>query len=127
MSALEQQLIATAGSPVVTSVLTAREGCTLAFTGAGPFGGGHLDFLRSDGTVECTSLVVDDAATLGRTVTSVCRRRLARMRPRARCWPVLSSTPETGELVVISVAPVPDGAGFVAVFLDLDTLGPGLG
>ena len=29
LSALEQQMVATAGSPVVTSVLTAREGCTL--------------------------------------------------------------------------------------------------
>ena len=34
--------------------------------------------------------------------------------------------PRTGKLVVISVVPVPDGVGFVAAFLDLDSLGTGL-
>ena len=96
-----------------------------AFTGAGPFGGGHLDFLRSDGTVECTSLVVDDAATSA----APSRRYVGADWLDASKGPVLAGPvvdARTGELVVISVVPVPDGSGFVAVFLDLDTLGPGL-
>ena len=124
LAALEQQLTANAASPVVTEVLAAREGCTLAFTGAGPFRGGHLDFLRSDGTVECTSLVTDPATPSAPSRRYVGADWLDASNGPALAGPVVDT--RTGKLVVISVAPVPGGAGFVAVFLDLDTLGAGL-
>ena len=124
LSALEHQLVATAGSPAVTAVLAAPEGCTLAFTGVGPFSSGHLDFLGSDGTVACTSLVMADAATPASPSRGyVDAEWLVASDGPVLTGPVVDS--RTGELVVISVVPVP-GHGFVAAFLDLESLGAGL-
>ena len=128
-SGLEEQLAATAAAPVVAEVLATPGDCTLTFTGAGPFGSGHLDFLAPDGTVACTSLVTSDAAPPASSASSSLGHVGADWLSEASGGPILAGPtldPETGKLVVISVVPVPDGVGFVAAFLDLDSLGTGL-
>ena len=124
-SALEEQLVATAASPAVSAVLAAPEGCTLTFTGVGPFGSGHLDFLGRDGAVACTSLVAPASQPIPSSRDYVGAGWLAGVSEGpVRVGPVVDA--QTGALVVVSVVPVPDGAGFVAAFLELESLGIGL-
>ena len=126
LSALEEQLVATAASPAVTAVLAAPEGCTLSFTGVGPFSSGHIDFVGPDGAVACTSLVTSDS----QSPPALSHRQVpVGLLGDALEGPVLSGPvvdAETGALVVVSVVPVGDGVGFVAVTLDLESLAAGL-
>lgn len=125
LAALEQQLVSTAGSPAVSSVFAAPEDCTLTFTGVGPFSQGHLDILDAAGAVACTSLTEADGLSAGPSREYVGSDWLesAAAGP-ATVGPLVDA--RTGSLVIAHVVPVPDGAGFVAVFLDLASLGPGL-
>jgi diguanylate cyclase (GGDEF)-like protein/PAS domain S-box-containing protein len=125
LEALEQQLVSTAGSAAVPAVLSAPEGCTLSFTGAGPFRSGHLDFLDADGVVACTSLTAADGLSAGTSREYVGEDWLAVAdRGSGLAGPVVDA--RTGSLVIISLVAVPDRAGFVAAFLDLESLGSGL-
>ncbi|MGH9134869.1 MAG: hypothetical protein ACRDZZ_13100, partial [Ilumatobacteraceae bacterium] len=126
LATLEEQLIATAAAPAVTAVLATPEGCTLTFTGVGPFTSGHLDFLGPDGTIACTSLVATDQATPATPSRGYVGAEWLGdpSEGPVLAGPVVDS--QTGELVVVSAVPVADGAGFVAAFLDLHSLGAGL-
>lgn len=105
-----------AANPALDQMLTAAgaSGCTLSFTGTGPFARGHIDVVDGDGTVRCSSSdspegpVYADAAWLevgaGDPVIF---------------GPVDDPTVDAAVLVV--AAPVP-GRGMVATFLELHAL-----
>ena len=119
-TALQQQLATTAQAPTVARAIADPTGCTLSFTGLGPISSGHIDFLAVDGAVRCSS------APRPGTTDYV---GAAWLPPVDGGYSVIGPTKDsaTGKWVSIALQPLPDHTGFVAVFLDLDTLGPGLG
>ena len=108
------QLAATPG----LSAAFGHSGCTLSFDGSGPFTSGHLDVLRPDGTVACTSQP--------RSVpVSYAKSDWFTPAPAAPVLvgPVIDAS--TSKLTMAAVAPIA-GGGFVAGFVNLDALGAGL-
>jgi diguanylate cyclase (GGDEF)-like protein/PAS domain S-box-containing protein len=125
LSALEQQLVVTAGSPAMAGVLAAPEDCTLTFTGVGPFTQGHLDVLDVDGEVACTSLTTAEGLPAGQSREYVGADWLASVANEpATVGPLVDA--RTGSLAIAHVVPIPDVGGFMVAFMDLASLGPGL-
>jgi diguanylate cyclase (GGDEF)-like protein/PAS domain S-box-containing protein len=125
LSALEQQLVVTAGSPAMAGVLAAPEGCTLTFTGVGPFSQGHLDVLDDEGAVACTSLTTPDGEPAGPSREYVGADWLASdVDDPVTIGPLVDT--RTGALAIAQLVPMPESGGLVVVFLDLASLGPGL-
>jgi PAS domain S-box-containing protein len=92
--------------------------CTLQFGGAGAFSSGHLDIVRANGTVSCSSLPIKGSPGY----------RGATWLAAALKAPVLAdpvTDVHTGQPAVLVTTPVP-GKGTVAAFLDLTQLGPAL-
>ena len=101
-----------ASTPGVARLLKNPVGCTLSFAG------GHLDLVRPDGSIACTSAGAVPAIGYG----------AASWLPRALQSPMLVAPyydPTTREQVVVSTAPIP-GGGAVAGFVDLSPIGPAL-
>ena len=108
-----------AASPTVGAAVGQVGECVLSFSGTAMFDGGHIDFLRPDGGVACSSAVPGAG---GRTYAG------APWLQNARGGPVLGGPvpdPATGRPAAVVAAPA--GAGVVvAIFLDLGGLGPAL-
>jgi len=120
LGAVRAQVAALAAQPTIRQAFgpAAAAGCTLQFGGSGGFSTGHIDIVRADGTVTCSSLRPG-----GRPGYQGARWLAAALK-----GPVLTGPAEdarTGQQVVVVAAPVP-GEGAVAAFLDLASLGPGL-
>jgi len=120
LAALETSIARTAANPAVATVFASTGPCSLSFGVVGLFQRGHLDLLRPDGSVACSSLTdrpgasyVDSpwiaAAATGPTFAEV------------------FVDPRTGTLSVVSAAPVPGGRGVAAGFVDISEIGPSLG
>jgi PAS domain S-box-containing protein len=93
-------------------------GCALQFGGAAEFSTGHIDIVRADGAVVCSSLPPRRSPGYAG----------AKWLAAALKGPVLSAPTadaRTGQQTVVIAAPVP-GEGAVAVFLNLGPLGPTL-
>lgn len=107
-----------AANPQTTQTLIRPEGCSLTFGGiAGP-DRSHFDILRADGTVACSSRA-PAGTRLARYAGSWVRRAAARPLFIA---PAVDTA--TGAQVAISAAPLPQGKGIVAAFVDLAPVGP---
>ncbi|HEY7625718.1 MAG TPA: EAL domain-containing protein [Ilumatobacteraceae bacterium] len=119
-AALREQMTATAEATVVSKAIANPDDCTLSFTGMGPISSGHLDFLAADGARRCSSLAIESGSDYAGTTW---------LPSASEGYTLVGPTTDTatGKTVVIGIAPVADSSGYVAVFLDLDTLGPGLG
>jgi PAS domain S-box-containing protein len=111
-----------AANPQIGRAFVNPAGCTLSFQGmAGP-DRGHLDIVRADGTVACSS----------RPLTAQARRtgyRDSAWLRRALTEPVFVAPAVDalgGARVMISTAPIPGGKGFVAAFGDLAATTTGL-
>ncbi|MCU1357971.1 MAG: sensor hybrid histidine kinase [Acidimicrobiales bacterium] len=107
-----------AANPKVEVVFTKPAGCTLTFGGAGGFTTGHLDIVRSDGEVMCTSLT--SSSDVGYAKEPWFGRTL---REPLVLGPLRDA--RTGRSTIVVATPVP-GHGTVLAFMDLDGLGPGL-
>jgi PAS domain S-box-containing protein len=105
-----------AANPSIGNVIDHPAGCTLSFSGGGGAGDrSHLDLLRTDGTVVCSSR----AAAKGSLGSYAGASWLARARTHAvQLAPVLD--PATGAHMAVSAVPVP-GHGTVVALYDLDT------
>ena len=93
-------------------------GCALQFGGAAEFSTGHINIVRADGAVVCSSLPPRRSPGYAG----------AKWLAAALKGPVLSAPTadaRTGQQTVVIAAPVP-GKGAVAVFLNLAPLGPTL-
>ena len=115
--ALQTSVKGLAASPNVGDSLTAPEDCVLQFDSGG-VSSGHIEILRDDGTVACSSRVPEgDAALPGYEGASWLRRARARELVEA---PVMDAATKAQALLVTS----PIEGGVVAVFLALEPLGP---
>jgi two-component system cell cycle sensor histidine kinase/response regulator CckA len=92
--------------------------CSLGFAPVGPFDSGHIDLIRADGSVACTSSKVKPA---GAVYTG--QAWLASSSPTL-VGPL--TDPADAVLVAVAVYPIA-GGGVMAWFLDLAPLGPKLG
>jgi PAS domain S-box-containing protein len=120
LGAVRVQVAAVAAQPTIRQAFgpAAAAGCTLQFGGAGGFSTGHIDIVRADGAVTCSSLRPG-----GRPSYQGARWLAAALRGPVLTGPVADA--RTGQQVVVVSAPVP-GEGAVAVFLNLASLGPTL-
>jgi two-component system cell cycle sensor histidine kinase/response regulator CckA len=111
-----------ASNPQITKVFASPAACSLAFTGiAGP-DQSHLDILRPDGTVACSSRVAPGDK---RTVSyGGSKWAGAAVLAPTSVAPVVDSA--TGAKVSISSSPIPGGKGMVVAFVDLTAIGPHL-
>jgi signal transduction histidine kinase len=111
-----------AANPQISQVLTHPKGCTLSFLGIVGPDQSHLDILRADGTVACSSRP-PTAAQPRRTYagTSWLKRAL-----RGPVFIAPAKDARTGGKALISAAPIAGGRGVVAGFGDLAEVGPEL-
>ena len=103
-------------NPGVATAFAKPEDCGLSFGGTDAYTTGHLDLVRTDGSVACSSIKAarGGAATAG-----------AEWLERALREPLLlapAADPRTGEQVVLATAPVPK-LGFVLASFNLDAVG----
>jgi len=116
LDAARSQVAALASNPAIRQAFAALAGCTLQFGGSGAFSTGHLDLVRSDGTVGCSSLASRKSpGYAGATWLT------AALKGPALAGPVVDA--RTGQQAVVVTAPMP-GTGTVAAFMDLAPLGP---
>ena len=120
VGAVRAQVAAVAAQPAIGQAFgpAAATVCTLQFGGSGQFSTGHLDIVRSDGTVTCSSL-----RPAGQPGYQGATWLAAALKGPVLTGPVADA--RTGQQVVVAAAPVP-GKGVVAAFLNLASLGPGL-
>jgi PAS domain S-box-containing protein len=114
------QVAALAAQPGIRQAFgpAAATGCTLQFGGAGGFSTGHIDIIRANGAVTCSSLRPG-----GHPSYRGARWLAAALKGPGLTGPVADA--RTGRQVVVVSVPVP-GEGAVAVFLNLASLGPAL-
>jgi two-component system, cell cycle sensor histidine kinase and response regulator CckA len=108
-------------NPQIAQVLASPEQCTLTFSGIGGADRSHLDLLRADGTVACSSQRDAASEDGGYGQADWFQRAL---REPLLLAPVRD--PRTGAPVVLSTTPMPDGQGVVAGFADLAPVAPTL-
>ena len=117
---LQQTTAKLAANPQVAALLGAPSGpCTLTFAGASPFSAGHLDIIKSDGSVKCSSRAITGGAVYG----------AASWLPPALNSPVTEAPyadPVTGQISAVIASPVAGAVGTVAAILELAPVGPNL-
>ena len=118
---LQQTTTKLAANPQVAALLASPSTgpCTLTFAGASPFSSGHLDIIKSDGSVKCSS----------RAIVSGQVYAAAGWLPAAINGPVTAAPyadPVTGAVSAVVAAPVGGGVGTVAAIVELAPLGPNL-
>jgi signal transduction histidine kinase/CheY-like chemotaxis protein len=113
---LQDTVAGAAANPGVPQAYAHPEECALAFGGTDAYTTGHVDLVRTDGSIACSSSKrrggYQHAPWLGRVL-------------RGRALVAPAPDPTTGKQVVLAGAPVPKLGAVVAVF-DLDGLGPSL-
>src|SRR5258708_7401335 len=109
-----------AANPQVPAIIAAPNGpCTLVFGSASPFSAGHLDIIKSDGSVKCSSRDITAGSVYG----------AASWLPAALGGAVTVAPyadPATGEISAVIASPVAGGAGLVAAIVALGPVGPNL-
>ncbi len=118
---LQQTTARLAANPQVAALLASPSGgpCTLTFAGASPFSSGHLDIIKSDGSVKCSSRAIVGGPVYG----------AAAWLPAAISGPVTAAPyadPVTGAVSAVVAAPVGGGAGTVIAIVELAPVGPSL-
>jgi PAS domain S-box-containing protein len=117
---LQQTTAKLAANPQVAAILAAPNGpCALTFAGASPFSAGHLDVIKSDGSVKCSSRAIGSGAVYS----------AAGWLPAALYGPVTAAPfldPATGEISAVVATPVPGAGGLVAAIVELAPVGPNL-
>ncbi|MCU1499293.1 MAG: sensor hybrid histidine kinase [Acidimicrobiales bacterium] len=113
----ERSVVELAANPGLSKLFTTGPpppGCSLTFTGAGPFAGGHIDIIDAAGRVRCSSTALPTRPIYGEApwldVTPG---------EPVVVGPVEDPTSNGAALVV--AAPVP-GLGMVVTFLEVDAL-----
>jgi signal transduction histidine kinase len=115
---LQQGVTGTAALPSVRKLLASGDACSLQFQVTSPFTAGHLDIVRPDGTVACSSWKPGSAP----------RYRGDTWLSTALAKPLISgpvTDARTGQQALVTAAPVP-GGGTVAAFAELRQVGPQL-
>ncbi|MHB8613119.1 MAG: ATP-binding protein [Candidatus Dormibacteraceae bacterium] len=117
---LQQTTANLAANPQVAGALQAASTpCSLTFAGAGAFSTGHLDIVKPDGSVRCSSQPIRTGQVYGG----------AAWLPASTQSPVMAAPfldPSTGQISLVIATPVAGGAGSVAAIVELAPLGPNL-
>jgi two-component system cell cycle sensor histidine kinase/response regulator CckA len=111
-----------ANNPRITQTFRTPKGCSLSYSGIGGPDRGHLDILRPDGSVACSSSARPGARPPAGYVGAKWLRR-------ALTSPVFiapTTDTATGAKVAIAAAPIPGRKGIVVGFADLTAAGPRL-
>jgi two-component system cell cycle sensor histidine kinase/response regulator CckA len=120
VAVLERTVAQLAATPQIAAALDTPEGCALTFAGPPGLDAGHIDILRADGSVACSSRKPEGKAALrGYAGEAWLRRALRGKRFEA---PVIDAA--VGGHAAISAAPI--RGGVVAAFLALQPAGPEL-
>jgi hypothetical protein len=118
VAAVRRSVTQVAAHPGIAQVYADPRTCALSFELPGGGDTGHLDLLRADGSVVCSSLPPAPGTRIGYAG--------AAWLAQARQEPVLSAPvpdPATGRPAVLVTVPVP-GLGVMAGFINLHWLGP---
>jgi PAS domain S-box-containing protein len=111
-----------AANPQIGQVISNPAGCSLTFGGIGGPDRGHIDLIRADGTVACTSRgPTSGKKSIGYAGSAWFQKAMAA--------PVFVAPVEdaaTGARVAVAAVPVRGGVGLVAGFADLAAFGPHL-
>lgn len=121
ITAFRDTVATTAAVPGLSQVLAEPVECTLSLAQTEAFSG-HLDVVRSDGSIMCSS-APETVSTTERAFEGAAWLAAALEEPVFEA-PVVDAT--TGERAIVHAVPIPDSDGVVAVFADLDTLGTGI-
>jgi PAS domain S-box-containing protein len=106
----------TAASPSIGQIFASPAACNLSYAPIAAFDTGHIDILRLDGSVVCSSLKTDHMAVYtGATWLDATAPVIVA--------PITDAA--NGDQVVVYAYPIP-GKGFLTWFLDLKPLGPKL-
>src|ERR1700694_5910176 len=110
-----------AANPQAAVVASAPSGasCTLTFGGGILFTTGHLDIVKSDGTVKCSSRALPSGPVYA----------AAGWLPDALRSPVTvapSLAPVTGQISAVVASPIRGGIGVLVAIVELAPVGPGL-
>jgi PAS domain S-box-containing protein len=117
---LQQTTANLAANPQVAVALAGPSGpCSLTFGGDGAFSIGHLDIIKPDGSVRCSSQPIRTGQ-----VYSAASWLPASTRTALMVAPFLD--PTTDQISLVVAAPVAGGAGSVAAIVELAPLGPNL-
>jgi signal transduction histidine kinase len=115
---LKAGVASTAATPGLAKLFGAGAACTLSFAGVGVFSTGHLDLVKPDGTVSCSSS--DKARGASYAAAPWFTGALS---AQAMVAPFVD--PVTGKQVAVSASPIP-GGGVVVGVLDLAPAAAGL-
>ena len=118
LTVLQQTVAGAAANPGIAKAFESPEDCGLSFGGTDAYTTGHIDLVRSDGTLACSSMKEPKRGYEG-----------ASWLARAQREPLLSAPetdPRTGKQVVLAAAPVPK-LGVVVAMFNLDGVGKSLG
>jgi signal transduction histidine kinase/CheY-like chemotaxis protein len=113
---LKATVAGAAANPGIGAAYAKPKDCALAFGGTDAYTTGHIDLIRTDGSVVCSSSKVKGSYAGAPWLAQVLRA------------PVMlapAPDPVTGKQVVLAAAPVPKQGAIVAVF-DLEGVGPSL-
>ncbi len=117
---LQQTTAKLAANPQVAAIIASPTGpCTLTFAGGAPFSTGHLDIVKADGSVMCSSQPLPG----GPVYAAAAWLPLAVHSPLTAA-PFLD--PVTGQISAVIAAPVDGGAGAVVAIVALAPVGPNL-
>jgi signal transduction histidine kinase len=114
---LKATVAGAAANPGIGQAYAHPRECALAFGGTDSYTTGHVDLIRPDGSVVCSSAKGTGSHASARWLGRVLR---------ATVLEAPAFDPTTGKQVVLAGAPVPKLGAVVAVF-DLEGVGPGLG
>jgi signal transduction histidine kinase/ActR/RegA family two-component response regulator len=105
-----------AANPGIAHAYAKPKDCALAFGGTDAYTTGHIDLIRTDGSVVCSSAKAKGSYASAPWLAQVLR---------APAFLAPASDPVTGKQVVLAAAPIPGRGAIVAVF-DLEGVGPSL-
>ena len=114
---IRQVMAPIAAAPSTAQLLANPTGCTLGFAPVGALDSGHIDLIRPDGSVACTSSALKPSGAV------YADEPWLRASPGTVVGPL--ADPATASLVAIVVYPVTSG-GDIAWFIDLASVGPNL-
>ena len=107
-----------AANPQIVQVLDNPKGCTLSFQGLGGPDKGHLDIIRANGSVACSSRPIGSAGYAKSTWLAEALTRPLFLAP--------VRDDVVGGQVAIASSPIPGGKGAIVAFADLVAYGQSL-
>jgi signal transduction histidine kinase/CheY-like chemotaxis protein len=117
LTAVQQTVAGAAANPGLAKAFSRPEDCGLSFGGTDAYTTGHIDLIKSDGSLVCSSLEQPRRGYEHAPWLAGAQKDLLLDAP--------VTDPRTGKAAVLAAAPIPDRGVVLAVFY-LEGVGPGL-